>query len=115
MSWQAYVNDQLLSTHKIKQAITCGHDGTMWASSTWFPVTADELKSRVSKYEKVGSMSANGLIVAGQKYYFLSNDPEKGVIRGKKGASGLHCIKTEQAYILFASKKNRPNLRRQPL
>ena len=100
MSWQAYVEYQLLSTQKIKHAIICGHDGTIWASSTGFPVTADELKSLVSKYEDVGSMSSNGLRLARQKYVFLSNDPEKGVIRGKLEASGIHCIKTKQTYII---------------
>ena len=100
MTWQAYVNDQLLSTQKIRHAIICGHDGTMWASSTGFSVTADELKSLVSKYEDVGTMSTNGLRLAGKKYMYLSNDPEKGVIRGKLGTSGIHCMKTKQTYII---------------
>merc|ERR1719481_187043 len=100
MSWQAYVNDQLLSTRKIKHAVICGHDGTMWASSSGFPVTADELKILVNQYEDVNQMSMNGLRLAGKKYMFLSNDPDKGVVRGKLKESGIHCIKTKQTYII---------------
>jgi len=72
----------------------------MWASSSGFSVTPEELKSLVSHYEDVGSMSTNGLKLAGQKFMYLSNDPEKGVVRGKLKTSGIHCIKTKQTYII---------------
>jgi len=100
MSWQAYVDDQLLRTQKVKHAVICGHDGTMWASSSGFPVTADELKALVSKYEDVSELSTGGLKVGSKKYMYLSSDPEKGVVRGKLGTSGIHCIKTKQTYII---------------
>jgi len=38
MSWQSYVDDQLLSTKMIKHAVICGHDGNIWASSADFKV-----------------------------------------------------------------------------
>jgi len=31
---------------------------------------------------------------------FLSNDPDKGVVRGKLRESGIHCIKTKQTFII---------------
>merc|ERR1712158_303036 len=33
MSWQSYVDDQLISTNMIKNAVIAGHDGNIWASS----------------------------------------------------------------------------------
>jgi len=44
MSWQSYVDDQLISTNMIKNAVIAGHDGNIWASSAGFNVTAAELK-----------------------------------------------------------------------
>ena len=38
MSWQSYVDDQLISTKVIKNAVIAGHDGNIWAASAGFPV-----------------------------------------------------------------------------
>merc|ERR1712110_579771 len=38
MSWQSYVDDQLISTNMIKNAVIAGHDGNIWASSSGFNV-----------------------------------------------------------------------------
>jgi len=46
MSWQSYVDDQLISTKVIKSAVIAGHDGNIWASSAGFPV------SKTPKYLK---------------------------------------------------------------
>merc|ERR1712165_200350 len=78
MSWQSYVDDQLISTKVIKNAVIAGHDGNIWASS-------DELAMK-------------GVTVGGTKYMFLSATDR--VVRGKKGTSGVHCIKTVQALIV---------------
>ena len=40
MSWQSYVDDQLISTKMIKNAVIAGHDGNIWAHSAGFPVSA---------------------------------------------------------------------------
>merc|ERR1711915_199458 len=71
MSWQSYVDDQLISTNMIKNAVIAGHDGNIWASSSGFNVTAAELKVILDR-----------------------------VVRARKGQSGVHCIKTVQALIV---------------
>ena len=38
MSWQSYVDDQLLNTRMVTHAVICGHDGNIWASSNNFSV-----------------------------------------------------------------------------
>ena len=40
MSWQAYVDDQLMSTKMVTHAVICGHDGNIWAQSTGFSVSS---------------------------------------------------------------------------
>ena len=39
MSWQSYVDDQLLNTKMVTHAVICGHDGNIWASSNNFSVS----------------------------------------------------------------------------
>merc|ERR1711915_1088505 len=87
MSWQSYVDDQLISTKVIKSAVIAGHDGNIWASSAGFPVTAN-----------TDQLAMNGVTIGGGKYMFLSATDR--VVRAKKGTSGVHCIKTVQALIV---------------
>jgi profilin len=98
MSWQSYVDDQLIATKMITHAVICGHDGNIWAQSADFKVTADELKTLLSKYGDTGALAASGIVIAGTKYMFLSSTDK--VLRGKKGPGGLHTIKTVQALIV---------------
>merc|ERR1711994_217845 len=75
MSWQSYVDDQLISTKVIKNAVIAGHDGNIWAASAGFPVSVEELKSLLGRYANTDELA-------------------------KSGTSGVHCIKTVQALIV---------------
>jgi profilin len=98
MSWQSYVDDQLLSTKMIKHAVICGHDGNIWASSADFKVTPEELKVLISKYGDTDKLAQSGVTIAGTRYMFLSNTDR--VVRAKKGTNGVHAIKTQQTFIV---------------
>jgi len=100
MSWQSYVDDQLISTKVIKSAVIAGHDGNIWASSAGFAVTAEELKSLLGKYASTDQLAMNGVMIGGVKYMFLSANER--VVRAKKGTSGVHCIKTVQGMVTDA-------------
>ena len=50
MSWQSYVDDQLVATKMVKHAVICGHDGIIWAKSVGFHVTVEELKALLARY-----------------------------------------------------------------
>ena len=39
MSWQSYVDDQLMATKFVNQAVIAGHDGNIWAQSEGFTVS----------------------------------------------------------------------------
>ncbi|XP_023329744.1 profilin [Eurytemora carolleeae] len=97
MSWQSYVDDQLIATKVIKDAIICGHDGNVWATSPGLSATPAELKTIITN---LGNSEAlvNGVTLAGIKYMYLSGNEK--VIRARKGTSGIHVMKTVQAVIV---------------
>ena len=41
MSWQSYVDTQLLATKNVSKAAIHGNDGNPWATSAGFSVSAD--------------------------------------------------------------------------
>ena len=52
MSWQSYVDDQLLSTKVIKNAVIAGHDGNIWATSAGFNVSFILEKKKLATPQK---------------------------------------------------------------
>merc|ERR1711971_858696 len=76
MSWQSYVDDQLISTNMIKNAVIAGHDGNIWASSSWFNVTAAELKVILDRYSSTDQLAINGVTVGGRST--CSSQPTTG-------------------------------------
>jgi len=105
MSWQSYVDDQLIATKMILHAVICGHDGNIWATSKDdklpFNVTTEELKAIIAKFDSVETLAASGITVAGTKYMYLSTEERAlKVVRAKKGQSGVHCIRTAQTFII---------------
>jgi len=82
----------------VSQAVICGHDGNAWATSAGFGATAAELKAIASDFGKLDILPMKGVTVAGTRYMYLSGDDK--VLRCKKGTSGIHVMKTVQAYII---------------
>ena len=91
MSWQSYVDDQLLATkvcttfylclhiltdkqlQKVQKAVICGHDGNIWAASAGFGATVEELKSIATNYGNMSVLPMSGLTVAGTRLAFPEN------------------------------------------
>ena len=67
MSWQQYVDEQLIMTKVVKEAVIAGHDGNIWAASKDFTVTAEEMKKIAENFDNKEVMAMNGLVVAGTK------------------------------------------------
>jgi len=65
MSWQSYVDDQLLATKMVSQAVICGHDGNIWAASAGFGVTAAELKNIATNFGNMDVLPMSGLTING--------------------------------------------------
>jgi len=98
MSWQAYVDDQLLATKQVQEAVILGHDGNVWATSADFAATPEEMKKIADNFSSMETMAQTGITVAGTKYMYISSDDK--VVRAKKGTGGLHLVKTVQAIII---------------
>ncbi|KAI9018381.1 profilin [Hyaloraphidium curvatum] len=98
MSWQAYVDNNLLGTAKVTKAAIHGHDGSLWATSKGFAISAPEFQALFKAFKDPSGARASGLTLAGVKYIVLRADDRS--IYGKKGAGGIACVKTKQAVII---------------
>jgi profilin len=98
MSWQDYVDNQLLASQCVSKAAIAGLDGGVWAKSEAFEVTKEELARLVAGFDKQDLLTSGGVTLAGQRYIYLSGTDR--VIRAKLGKVGVHCMKTTQAVIV---------------
>jgi len=98
MSWQSYVDDQLIATKVVTNALICGHDGNIWATSPGIQATPAELKKVIDSIGNPDVLAPSGVLIGGIKYMYLSGTDK--VIRAKKDKAGLHIMKTQQAVIL---------------
>merc|ERR1712146_284722 len=60
MSWQAYVDQQLVGTGSCTSGAILGHDGSTWATSAGFAVSAAEGQKLASQFANPGSAQADG-------------------------------------------------------
>jgi profilin len=98
MSWQDYVDNQLIASQCVSKACIAGHDGGVWAKSEGFEVSKEELAKLVQGFDKQEILTSGGVTLAGQRYIYLSGTDR--VIRAKLGKVGVHCMKTQQAVIV---------------
>ncbi|KAM9985939.1 hypothetical protein ACTFIZ_002252 [Dictyostelium cf. discoideum] len=90
MTWQAYVDNNLLGAGFVSAALLGNTDGSVWATSAGFSVT--EGKAIVAAFAKDGAAFSTGLHVAGKKYMAIKSDTRSAY--GKLGAGGVVCVKT---------------------
>jgi len=100
MSWDSYIQDQLLATKCIRHAIICGHDANIWAKSSEINITPADLTTFIGNFNQSDQLTfkTSGCKMGGEKYMYLSSNEK--VARFKKGTSGIHTIKTTQAFII---------------
>jgi len=100
MSWQDYVNNNLLATNTCTGALIAGHDGTIWAEGGDIKgkIGADELAKIDKGFADPGPFQSNGAYLGKERYIYITSDP--AVMRLKKGASGAIIAKTTQALVL---------------
>jgi len=98
MSWQSYVDNQLMGAGLVKKAIIAGHDGTIWAKSDNIEPCTEELSKLSNSFSDQEPLTMSGLVIGGDKYVYLSGTDR--VVRCKKDKNGLHAMKTEQAVLV---------------
>ncbi|GMI89449.1 profilin 4 [Hibiscus trionum] len=106
MSWQSYVDEQLMSDiegqqgHHLTAAAIIGHDGSVWAKNSKFPeLKGSEISDIMKDFDEPGHLAPTGLHLGGSKYMVIQGEPG-AVIRGKKGPGGITIKKTGQALVL---------------
>jgi profilin len=67
MSWQSYIDSNLIATKKVCKAAIHGLDGNVWASSTGFSVAPTEITSLISAFKDASGIRASGLRIGGVK------------------------------------------------
>ncbi|KAG8979778.1 profilin, required for normal timing of actin polymerization in response to thermal stress [Tulasnella sp. JGI-2019a] len=98
MSWQVYVDSNLVGSGKVTKAAILGQQGGVWATTPGFTIAADEQKYICNMFNDVNNTQANGVRIGGTKYFAISVDPKHCV--GKQGPNGCDIRKTKQAIIV---------------
>ncbi|CAO1620606.1 unnamed protein product [Jaminaea pallidilutea] len=98
MSWQGYIDNQLLGTGSISQAAILGLKGGVWAASPGFSVSPQEQTALIKGFDDPSPLQSGGLHVAGKKYFVLRADDRS--IYGKAGGDGIVLVKTNQAVLV---------------
>ncbi|EIW75545.1 profilin [Coniophora puteana RWD-64-598 SS2] len=104
MSWQTYVDSNLVGTGKVARAAILGQQGGVWAVSAGYNIAADEQKTiidAVSKIEasfKENTIPVSSLTLAGRK--FIITRPEARSLYGRKQQDGIVVVKTKQAILV---------------
>ncbi|XP_026487686.1 profilin [Nymphalis io] len=98
MSWQDYVDKQLIASRCVTKAAIAGHDGNVWAKSEGFDISKDEVGKIVAGFENESLLTSGGVTIAGTRYIYLSGTDR--IIRAKLGKVGVHCMKTQQAVVI---------------
>jgi len=98
MSWQSYVDDQLVGTGQISKGIIIGHDGSKWAASSGFDLMAGEGAAIAALFKNPSEVFVKGVTINGVKYMGIKGDESS--IYGKKGATGVAIAKTGQVILL---------------
>ncbi|KAL9709589.1 profilin, required for normal timing of actin polymerization in response to thermal stress [Leucoagaricus gongylophorus] len=98
MSWQEYVDSQLIQSGKVTEAAIIGLQGGIWAKSQGIQLSPEEEKAIIAGFDKPDQIQANGIRAGGVKYFTLQAGEDN--IYGKKGLDGIVLARTKKAILL---------------
>ncbi|KAF5339754.1 hypothetical protein D9611_009134 [Ephemerocybe angulata] len=98
MSWQAYVDTNLVGSGRVSRAVILGQQGGVWATSAGFNLSAEEQKAVINAFKDPAAVQASGLRLAGNKFFTLQANDRS--IYLKKQADGAVIVKTKQAILV---------------
>ena len=102
MSWQAYVDDNLIKSGMVTAAGIYDLQGNPWASSEGFALQVAEVAA-VSGWLHSGQvmgMAASGALIAAEKYMFCRGDDDDKWVYVKKGKNGCVFIACTQCIVV---------------
>lgn len=98
MSWQSYVDELIESGQLSNAAIISASNGSTLAQSSGWSLKPGEGAGIVALYRSPADAFAKGVTVGGNKYMAIKADSRS--IYGKKGATGVVLVKTNQAILI---------------
>ncbi|KAF8266232.1 profilin [Lactarius quietus] len=98
MSWQTYVETNLVGSGKVTRAAIIGLEGGVWAASPGYTVLPNEQKEIVAAFKSADIAQANGIRLSGQKFFTVKADERS--IYVKKQSDGACLVKTKQAVLI---------------
>ncbi|CAB3400421.1 unnamed protein product [Caenorhabditis bovis] len=87
MSWDSIINGNLLGTGFVSKAAICGFDGSIWAKSANFNISAEEAVNAGKAFSNKEALLGTGMRLEGQKYVVLNVDDERVI--GKQGSAAV--------------------------
>ncbi|KAG1136727.1 hypothetical protein G6F37_004370 [Rhizopus arrhizus] len=72
MSWQSYVDNNLIGSGNVSQAAICGQAGGVWAASAGFQPMTYEIRAIAEAFANPNIAAANGILIEGNKYIMVS-------------------------------------------
>ncbi|KAG9090145.1 hypothetical protein FRC06_001198 [Ceratobasidium sp. 370] len=98
MSWQTYVDTNLVGSGKVTKAAILGQQGGVWATSPGFELKPQEQQHILKIFSNPDAALGSGVTLAGVKYFALNAEPT--LFLGKKAADGCIIAKTTQAILV---------------
>lgn len=98
MSWQDYVDVQLLGNGTIRHAAMIGHDGSIWAQSAGFKMDQANITKVTQAHANPGVVQMGGLTMNDKKFMFIRGDDQTVIL--KKATSTMFLRKTNQTIII---------------
>merc|ERR1711917_201509 len=89
MSWQSYVDTQMISKN-LKNAAIAGLDGNIWAKSAEFKISPDEVKTILTSFEDKEKLASSGIHLAGV-YDEPMQGPEAATVTESLGSYLKNC------------------------
>ena len=100
MSWQAYVDDNLLASGSVTAAGIYDLQGNPWAYSAGFAAQIAEVAAISGHlHADASGLAATGLVIAGVKYMFVRGETGEMVV-GKKGNEGVVVYKCNTCLVV---------------
>jgi len=100
MSWQSYVDQQLVGSGSVSLGAILGLDGSVWAKSAALNISAAEAKALTSAFANPAGAQSTGLFFGGASNKYLLVKADDQSIYGKLKAGGFAAAKTNQSVVL---------------
>jgi len=98
MSWQAYVDNNLVGTKMISKGAIYGLDGGKWAATPGLNITQPEALKFIAAFKDPTAIRTSGVFLGNIKYFAQKCDDRS--IYGKQGANGVVLVKTVQCVLV---------------